>query len=213
MKGRESAANLGLSPQELELVLNSEWILMKNQVMQKAVALMGQLHEALRQTLKGWHLPEVWLQPGAKISRGEHYQGLPYVILDYPRFFSQHDILACRSLFWWGHYFTCTMHISGNFLVQYRPLLLAGFEFCREQGWWVSCGAEEWTHQLHGSADYQPLAQLSRDTYQSLLQERRFLKLVKSYPLQEWNGFVSFAVENYSQLLRCLGMAPDSIYS
>ncbi|MBX5439823.1 MAG: hypothetical protein IRZ29_09810 [Thermoflavifilum sp.] len=209
-KHEVSAANLGLSPQELELVQNQEWIHLKNQIIQKAIALMGQLHHTLQESLKGWHLPEVWLQPGAKISRGERYEGLPYVILDFPRFFSQHDVLACRSLFWWGNYFTCTLHISGKFLQQYRPALEAHFEWVQRHDWWVSCGQEQWSHRVHNTANYLPLRQLSQQAFASLLQQQSFLKLVKSYPLQEWNGFVAFAVEHYCQLLRCLGMAPDA---
>jgi len=213
MKGHESTANLGLSPQELELVYNSEWMLMKNQIIQKAVALMGQLQESLQESLQGWRLPEEWLQPGAKISRGERYEGLPYVILDFPRFFSQQGILACRSLFWWGHYFTCTLHLSGEFLIRYRPLLWANVEYLQQQDWWVSCSEEEWTHQVHESKDYRPLTDVTPDAFWAFLMKRRFLKLVKTYPLREWSGFVAYAVENYSQLLSCLGMAPDNNHS
>ena len=63
------------------------------------------------------------LEPAsAKISKGEN-MGLPWVMLDYPRLFGQEDVLAIRTMFWWGHCFSVTLHLKGRYYGAYLPLL------------------------------------------------------------------------------------------
>ena len=50
-------------------------------------------------------LPVEFFDVSPKISRGEQYLGLPYVMLDYPRIFSKENVFAIRTFFWWGNYF------------------------------------------------------------------------------------------------------------
>ena len=57
-----------------------------------------------------------------KISKGENYRGLPYVMLDYPRLFGREEVLAIRTFFWWGHGFSVTLHLKGG----YRERISAG---------------------------------------------------------------------------------------
>ncbi len=49
----------------------------------------------------------------SKISRGENYEGCPYLILDAPNSFSKDEILAVRSMIWYGHYASCFLLMSG----------------------------------------------------------------------------------------------------
>ena len=55
-----------------------------------------------------------------KISRGENYKGMPYLILDYPRIFDGEDVFAFRSMFLWGHFFSFSFQLSGIYLERYR---------------------------------------------------------------------------------------------
>ena len=59
-------------------------------------------------------LPEAVIQSSPKITRGENYQLLPYVILDYPRCFQKEQVFAIRTMFWWGKGISITLHVSGN---------------------------------------------------------------------------------------------------
>lgn len=53
---------------------------------------------------------------GAKISKGENYRGLPYIVLDHPRFFDKNNIFTFRTMFWWGNSYSFTLHVQGKFL-------------------------------------------------------------------------------------------------
>src|SRR4051812_18837239 len=110
-----------LSAKERNLIENAEWIYLKNSALQKVMDLFGALQPALEAhplTME-FSFPEGCIQKGGKISRGERYKELPYVILDYPRHFSKADIFAFRTMFWWGHYFSATLHLSGGIKDRY----------------------------------------------------------------------------------------------
>src|ERR1700737_3694132 len=97
-------AKIGLSPEELELVTNAEWILTKNAIMQKAWWLLEDLQVELVSNIKQISriLPEEVLKTTAKISKGENYKGLPYLVRDFPRCFDKDAIFAVRCMFWCG---------------------------------------------------------------------------------------------------------------
>ena len=57
-------------------------------------------------------LPVLDVNP--KISKGEKYNDLPYVVLDFPAFFAKTGVFALRSFFLWGRGFVISLHISGD---------------------------------------------------------------------------------------------------
>ncbi|OYW81612.1 MAG: hypothetical protein B7Z27_01840 [Sphingobacteriia bacterium 32-37-4] len=82
-----SAAKVTLSPKELELVNNADWILTKNHIIQKVNDLFSSLANGYRQEYLQHDAfaksPVFDIPP--KISKGEQYQLLPYLMLDFPR--------------------------------------------------------------------------------------------------------------------------------
>src|SRR5947209_5415196 len=117
-----SVTNVELSKTEMEIVANSEFILTKNRIIEKVYNLFGSLAENYKLVLNEHinELPAEVISTTPKIYKGENYLGLPYVMMDYPRLFLKTDIFAIRSLFWWGNFFSITLHLSGKFLADYR---------------------------------------------------------------------------------------------
>src|SRR5437762_7300116 len=96
-------SKIQLSLFEMDLVNNAGWILTKNGIIQKAKQLLLGLQEKQQVylQLQSSSISAEVLRPSAKISKGENYHGLPYLILDFPRFFEHKDIFAIRTMFWW----------------------------------------------------------------------------------------------------------------
>src|SRR5882762_9510184 len=117
------AAKVQLSKEERTLVMDPGWILTKNSIMGKVGALFAELSGRMQASyqLPTDGLPLNWATP--KISRGENYKGLPWVVLDYPRAFGREDVLAIRTLFWWGHYFSVTLHLKGKYKELFLPVI------------------------------------------------------------------------------------------
>ena len=144
MKG----ANLQLSPEEIRLVTEPGWILTKNSIIKKVVGLFAGLSEEYRAILSS--------EPSPKISKGENYQGLPYVMLDYPRLFGRENVLAIRTFFWWGHSFSVTVHLKGTYREQYLPALQQRWAELAAAGFHVGISEDEWRHE-HVPETYWPI--------------------------------------------------------
>ena len=118
-----------LSDKEHELVCNTNWFLTKHSIIKKVIAIFGELIILMQQMLAKDkdHLPKEVFTKEAKISKGENYQLLPYVILDYPRYFSLTEAIAVRTMFWWGNFFSVTLQLSGAPKEAVIPALIANF--------------------------------------------------------------------------------------
>ena len=95
-----------LSDDELQLVNNTGWILTKRSVMEKVDQVLGSIAENQKLIIEKEknRLPQEVIKSEPKISRGENYLQLPYMLLDYPRFFDTENIFAVRTMFWWGNF-------------------------------------------------------------------------------------------------------------
>ncbi len=184
-------ANVKLSKDELELVTNAELILTKNRIIQKVYGLFGELSEEYQHLSK--FLDPSLTQISPKISKGENYSGLPWVMLDYPRNFSRNDVFAIRSFFWWGKHFSITLQLQGKYQQQFASSLQQHIN----KDWWIGIGADAWQH--HFEMDNYRLFD-ERDN----LSEFPFIKLAKKIPLHEWDNVFDFFTSNFAELMNIL---------
>lgn len=185
-------ANVKLSIDELELVTNAELILTKNRIIQKVYDLFGELSMVYQELCK--NLGDEMLLISPKISKGENYLGLPWVMLDYPRNFSQTNVFAVRSFFWWGKFFSITLQLHGKYHQQFSATLQQQIN----KDWWISIGSDAWQH--HFEADNYCLFDGTQDVSQF-----PFIKLAKKIPLQEWDNAFDFFTKNFAEIIHILG--------
>ncbi|HZI52394.1 MAG TPA: hypothetical protein VFD56_01720 [Chitinophagaceae bacterium] len=200
-----NAAKIRLSPNEMDLVTNAEWILTKNGIMRKAWHLLEGLQEYQQDLIISYQkeLPPQALLVPAKISKGENYRGLPYLVLDYPRFFEKENAFAIRTMFWWGHFFSITLHLSGNMKALYIPSLLQGYRQLADNSFYFSTNDEEWEHHFE-SDNYSLLHEITEKQYREQLQERPFIKLAQKVELVKWNDAHDILAKYYSELVGLL---------
>jgi hypothetical protein len=191
---RWMGANLQLSPEESALVMDAGWILTKNSVMEKVVGMMAELSEVYKGLWAGS------VEPGnAKISRGEHYLGMPWVILDYPRIFGREDVLAIRTMFWWGHPFSVTLHLKGRYQALYLPVIEGRRVMLAAAGFHVAIGEDEWRHEL-AADNYAPIGEVG-----DLGAKRPFLKLSAAVGLDRWSAAPQLMASLFKELAGILG--------
>lgn len=197
--------NFLLTPEEKQVAFDAGWIYRKNSVIQKVMELWGELQERLEAhaATGGFVFPQGCLQRGAKISKGERYKELPWVILDYPRFFRQEDVFAFRTMFWWGHYFSCTLHLAGRIKEQYADLLIQGYAQLSAAGLHVYMKEDPWEHDFEND-NYRAVAAFTSEEWDQLVQQRWFIKLAKPFPLELWEGVIPETVRCYATLLTIL---------
>ena len=105
-----------LSNRELDVVKNTEFLLIKNKILDKIRSKLSETSSMLVAEIKA-DFPHIYERFGIespKISRGEKYHGLPYLVLDYPRFFDKGNTFSFRTTFLWGHYVNCSLHVEGD---------------------------------------------------------------------------------------------------
>ena len=198
-----SAAKVTLSPKELELVNNADWILTKNGIIQKVANLFGEVGNAFRADAEKYTdfaaSPVFGMPP--KVSKGEQYQSLPYIMLDYPRHFTEPDIFAIRSFFWWGNHCSIQLVLRGSFLAQYGPSIDHFFQlygkYAEEtRGWHIGVGSDPWQHHFEKS-NYLPMEDWDGTSVTGL----PYLKLAKKIPLEEWDDIDQFLIRHFNRLL------------
>ncbi len=193
-----------LSPKELELVNDSTWILTKNAVIGKVYTLFGDLSEVYRSELEKHPVitaQEIDLR-SPKISKGEQYKGLPWVMLDHPRHFTTTDTFAIRSFFWWGKFCSITLQLSGIFSDKYGSAIQQYFDKypSSRKDWYIGIGNDAWQHHFEEN-NYQPLEKWTGHSFSQL----PFIKLAKKISLQSWDLLPVFFEENYREILQMLG--------
>jgi len=196
-----SPAKVTLSPKELELVNNADWILTKNAVIAKVYGLFGQLSELYRAELEKH--PSLTAQGidfrSPKISKGEQYQGLPWVMLDHPRHFTATDAFAIRSFFWWGNFCSITLQLSGRCKEKYQGNLQKYFDSAPREGWYTGTGNDQWKHHFEKD-NYLPLEKYTGHGFS----QQTFIKLAQKIPLTDWEVLPEFFEEGYREILEML---------
>lgn len=194
-------SKIQLSANELELVLNKEWILTKQRIIDKVYQLLGTIASEIQTNAASFNDctgPDIWQNP-PKISRGEQYEQLPYVVLDYPRVFTRQHVFAVRNFFWWGHYFSTTLHLKGHYTEIYATAIAANL--CNTNNLFMAHGNNEFNftiekeYSLCGNGSW-PAAET--------LKEMPFVKLAVVCPLQQWFQAPLQLINNTNLLLNLL---------
>ena len=195
-----SHAKITLSAEELELMQQAGFILTKHAVIRKMQQLLGNVAENL-QPLAETQFPELKTAPHSpKISKGENYEELPYVILDYPRLFGSPDTFAIRSMFWWGHYFSIHLQLGGVYRDRFVPVLRKYYTELSGKGYSICLQNDPWEHHFRED-NYMPIKNLGEAKYLSLLYDHPFIKIGKKLPLEQWKQAASFFETSFREML------------
>jgi hypothetical protein len=196
-------AKIRFSEDELLLIRNSAWILTKNAVIEKVSIGFGELSVEMQKEVAemAGELPEPVAASTPKISRGEKYQGLPYVILDYPRVFGREDILAIRTMFWWGNFYSVTLHAKGRFLPSVWKKITSREFSNSHPDLYISFSGNEWNHDVN-SEDYQLLRVLQSKGLENRPVYQDFVKLTVKIDVGQWEDIRNMMAGSFSRLLK-----------
>ncbi len=168
--------------------------------MQKANVLFGECAAWLQANFPSQPSDHAVLFNSPKIARGENYEGLPYVMLDYPRLFGKENIFAFRTMFWWGNFLSVTWHLKGQYAEIYREAILRSFEKLQAASFRICISGDEWRHDF-SSSNYRGLQKLTLPQFEEALASKPFVKLAVSIPLNKWNDAAEELVRNYRLLI------------
>lgn len=193
-------AKIHLSELEMELVNNKDWILAKQKIIEKVYHLFGKLHHNYRIIIENKKelLPSIFQKPGGKISKGENYKGLPYAILDYPAMFSKEDIFAIRTIFWWGNFFSISLHLSGKY---FKPgeTISQWLSFFQQKQFFICINENEWEHDFY-SSNFVEIKEMDKNRI-DMLGKKDFFKVAKKIELSEWNNAQELLEKSFKEII------------
>ncbi len=197
-------ANVKLSENELLLVTDAALILTKNNIVAKVYQLFGYLSDEWQNFIaeRKEMLPAEIFTMSPKIYKGEQYLGLPYVMLDYPRLYKGGDVLALRCFFWWGHFFSITLHLQGRYMQTYKKGLQEWMKEYAGQDWFICVNNDAWQHHF-GENNYCSIDIMGEAIFKETLgNENGFVKLAKKMPLEQWDDAEQFFIKGYAELMQ-----------
>ena len=196
-------AKITLSQKEMDLVRNADWILTKNGILEKVKDLLAGLQEEQQAFMLRRNVPPELSGSSPKISRGENYGGLPYLILDYPRFFEQENILAVRTMFWWGNFFSITLHLSGPRKRKFEEKIIASYSFLIAQEYYLCIHEKEWEHHF-APDNYVSIATMSITEFENAIRESPFIKLANKLSLEAWEKSRGILLARFEEMMEML---------
>ncbi len=195
-----------LLPIEFELLSNTDFILTKNAILQKLkhFFVSVQLTQQAFIEKKMFLLPEEIFKVSPKISRGENYKGLPWLVLDHPRLFEKENVFAIRTMCWWGKFFSVTLHLSGKYKTNFQKQILKNIQSSHQPDLYICIGENEWEHHFE-TDNYIKTTGLSASELPGIINERSFIKLALRCPIDSLNNVETLLNKNYETLVNlCL---------
>jgi hypothetical protein len=194
------APKIRLSPAESQLMKDAGIILTKNAVLEKIKALLQSVEK--QQLQASSHDDDEAFAIPPKISRGENYLGLPYLILDYPRLSADAGLYFIRTMFWWGNFFSTTLHLSGSFADGRRERIAAAYPFLCEHSF--SFGTDPWAHHFE-AGNYQLIKDFSAEGFAAACVKAAHIKIARTVSLDEWPLAEERLMEQWKWLLAIAG--------
>ncbi len=195
-------AKIRLSATELELVTNADWILTKNGIIQKVKSILEGLQAEQQDYLvqEKNSFPAEFISLLPKISKGENYKGLPYLVLDYPRYFDKENVFTIRTLFWWGNFFSITLHLSGRCKELFQQQLINAYSVFTSTDFFLCINDDQWEHHFEKD-NYKRVKEITSREFEQLLSKKSFIKLAQKYPLQQWDEIPTLLLTEFRKIM------------
>ena len=188
-----------LNSDEINLIKNTEILRLKTQALYKVEQGFQELQMAITELLKKYELYPIFQQFGlGKISRGENYKGLPYRVLDHPAIFKKEGILACRTMFLWGQYFSFTLHLSGKYLDSQRMNLFNQIDEMQKNNSYFCIHNNPWEYYLE-SNNYLLSKDIKRQDLEHYAMNKDFIKLSCMLALEDYQQIEAAGITFYHQ--------------
>jgi len=190
-----------LTEKELSILLDRDFLLTKATVINKIYELLELTRKSIKRSVENsnFSFPEGTDLLGGKISKGENYKNLPYMVLDFPALFTKDTVFAYRTMFWWGNFFSATLHLEGSALNDYRNSIANNIDKLLNQNIYLGIGKTPW-HYHYEDDNYI----LLNEGHLNFINNCKFLKLSKKIEINKLDKVQEFSTNFFEQILSAL---------
>ena len=186
---------VSFTEEELICLEDRDYLITKNEVSTKMESLLKSCITEIRKILVSDY-PSIDAKYGnisPKVSRGENYNGLPYFVLDYPRYFQNDATFSYRIICLWGKYFTFNLYLAGN---TKNKVNLKKWD--ENAGNFIDCfisvSNDPWIHYLE-HPDYVQASKISALEIRNLIEKIGYFKISKKTEFKTWSQLPILAQE------------------
>ena len=164
--------------EELKAIGSTRPFLIKARVLKKTWNILEELRETLKSEVKGYSFlaPEGLDVTKGQIGKGERFHDLPFVFLDFPRFFLPGQACTYRTFFWWGNGVVFALIVQGTYLDTYKKWLHENYARLMGHDLHLSLASTPWEWRK-GSPYTLSLTRTHRASILRALDQRDFIKL------------------------------------
>lgn len=195
-----NTAKIDFSAQELGLMADTNFLLTKRQITEKMYALFAGLVNIYSSTPEhlNFKFPPQCDHTTGKITKGENYLGLPYIILDFPRLFDGANIFTFRTMFWWGNFFSFTLLLQQKSFDRYKTEISKNIKKLDNQSVYICINESQWHHHFE-SDNYIKFEEVNLP-----VAELPFFKISRKLNLKNIDALEKFGSDTYSLFLSIL---------
>lgn len=188
-----------LTNKELTYLSDTDFLLTKKHIQQKINSLLVRTEETLKAYIqeKSLKFPEGVMWKAGKIAKGENYRNLPYQMLDFPRLFRRHDIFSVRTMCWWGHFFSITLHLQGNSWEMYKTRIIRQLHRFSGRQLYLCVHPHPWEYH-RGEDNFLLLDEMDESNVKQHLAEMPFLKVAAFLPLEDGASLPDFSLSFFT---------------
>jgi len=186
-----------LSREEIYLLREQEFFYAKKIITEKIYHQLSDVSLEIRASsvFKSTSFPSGTDLLTGKISKGENYLGLPYIVLDFPRLFTKEKILAFRTMVWWGNFISHSLIKSVNAKDDLHKLVRRISSMDGEKLFFC-INDSPWHHHFDPN-NFAKLGAITKKEITDHLFKKGFLKVARKIPVSEINRLREFSVESF----------------
>jgi hypothetical protein len=186
-------SKLEFSPQQLSLLTDTHVWNERRRLAEQIGEWMGDMLLQLKQSHQGVFEKVVPMTAlNGKITKGDNYNGFPYLLLDYPNYFAKDEIVSVRNLIWFGNDFHCTFHLRGKLIhnVMHQLSRITSDEV------FICTAPEEWIH--HIEAQHWTTVNKLSSSLREQIETQGWLKLGVKLEIDKPETWTNALVEAYA---------------
>ncbi len=200
--------NFNFSQDESDAIGERNFFLVKNSATKKIMELFGSIERDMKDWISDHDFEVKGLNiSSGKIFRGENYKLYPYILLDYPRLFSRQSVFSFRTMFWWGHEFSFSLHLEGEALERYRTALMNNLAKLYGKGVFFCVNDTPWQYDFV-EENYKPLEELN--DLEKMTGSKSFIKISRRLPVNSHNDLYGYCMETFKLFFTLLKSGNDS---
>lgn len=201
-------ADILFTEKELKYIADTDFLHTGHIIKQKITSLFEASAQELKEELDTgkYNIDPHLIRLPPKISKGENYRGLPWIVLDYPKKFQKEDTFSFRVIFWWGHFFSYSLHLEGAAMTSALPMLKHYWSKMKTENVYACVSSTPWEYHFN-SSNYIRSDKITFDQFNDLARTNTFIKISRKATLREWPRVINQTIKTFRLFMLFTGFS------